>query len=144
MGPIESRIEFACLDADEDMSSLRDEFVAALKQTADRLDRVVSLWPANTARDDLTFVRDLMRSRRNQLRHRTIPMYVNEAQTCSDLLDRVTQSTSKEGDADFKVEVTQSLEPLRLVIRKYARTTDRGLQFPSEDEPDGPRLPIRR
>lgn len=126
------------------MASVRDEFAAALKQTADRLNDLLSLWPAKGSHDDLEFARDLMLSRRNQLRHSELPMYVNDAQTYADLLDRLTESTEKDRDAAYSGEVSNSLEPLRLVIRKYARKTEKGLRFPTDESGDEPRLSIKR
>ncbi|MDQ6799849.1 MAG: hypothetical protein M3041_03330 [Acidobacteriota bacterium] len=123
---------------------MRDEFAAALKQTADRLNHLLSLWPAKVSHDDIEFARDLMLSRRNQLRHSELPMYINDAQTYADLLDRVTESTDNDHDAAYSSEVSNSLEPLRLVIRKYARKTDLGLRFPSNERVDQPRLSIKR
>src|SRR5580765_4169756 len=101
------------------MASVRDEFAAALKQTADRLDHLLSLWPAKVSHDDLEFARDLMLSRRNQLRHSELPMYINDAQTYSDLVERLTEATAGDNDTTYSGEVSNSLEPLRLVIRKY-------------------------
>ena len=126
------------------MASVRDEFAAALKQTADRLNNLLSLWPSKGSHDDLEFARDLMLCRRNQLRHSELPMYINDAQTYADLVDRLTESTEKDHDAAYSGEVSNSLEPLRIVIRKYARKTDNGLRFPSDENADQPRLSIKR
>ena len=126
------------------MVSVRDEFAAALKQTADRLNQLLSLWPAKVSNEDLEFARDLMLSRRNQLRHSELPMYINDAQTYADLLDRLTESTQKDHDEAYAGEVSNSLEPLRIVIRKYARKTDQGLRFPTDEPGEEPRLSIKR
>ena len=126
------------------MPSVRDEFAAALKQTADRLNDLLSLWPSKDSHDDLEFARDLMLSRRNQLRHSDLPMYINDAQTYADLLDRLTESTNEDHDAAYSGELLNSIEPLRLMIRKYARKTDKGLRFPADERGDQPKLPIRR
>ena len=126
------------------MACVRDEFAAALKQTADRLNQLLALWPSKVSYDDVEFARDLMLSRRNQLRHSEMPMYVNDAQTYADLVDRLTESTSRDQDSAYSGEVSLSLEPLRIVIRKYARKTDLGLRFPTDEELDQPRLQIRK
>ena len=127
------------------MHAVRDAFLEALRQAASRLDRVLELWPGNPARDDLSFARDVMLSRRNELSHSTFPLYVNEAQTCSDMLDQIERQAAAFVDQDFRKEVSFSLEPLRLVVRKYARPTEQGLRFPSDEgASSSPRLTIRR
>jgi hypothetical protein len=127
------------------MSSVREEFATALKQTADRLGNLLSLWPAKDSRDEIQFARDLMLSRRNQLQSADLPMYINDAQTYADLVERVAESTARDHDAAYSGEVSQSLEPLRLVIRKYARKTTHGLRFPDGDaDTEPPRLTIRK
>ena len=94
------------------MASVRDEFAAALKQTADRINHLLSLWPSKDSHDDLEFARDLMLSRRNQLRHSELPMYINDAQ----------DAVVVEGQVEVLLD-----PPVRLRVADRFRLNDQGL-----------------